>query len=275
MMSTRQLLRSNLFLFLFFSVNIGFAQDSINAKSDTLQLYASLKTALDKSYHTTQPNGSFYFKFDCLYSTSPNEFLDYHLYDWQHNSLVDTLLPIKHGMNWYRLDLLNIGQENQYYILEVRDKHKQLSILRLKYMMPTPLKIVLSQPSPCFGQDINLEARLTGGQTPYHVDWYVAVGDTLSNQSWEEVNKSEDTKYKELDYIIPSVSFNAYFIKAKVKDSNGTIREKSVEINALNCPELFSEDRSKKSKNPPNRMRVIFSIRNIILSGKINNSGNN
>jgi hypothetical protein len=97
---------------------------------DPFSSYLILKKKLDGGTPTI--DGDLKFKFIQEYAVSSTQKINYKVYNWQRNAVLDADLSLQYGVNWFSVPT-NALTHNEIYVLEVVGNKGQTYYLKFKY----------------------------------------------------------------------------------------------------------------------------------------------
>ena len=177
------------------------------------------------------------------------------IYDWRRQQIGKVTLQKQVGLNQYGLDLSGgFCENNQYYTVEMTDGKGFEQIFRFRYESPENLSPSFYAAVPCAEESYQGVLTLEGGETPYHIEIYTAVNDSLTHNYVHEQNpqQSTDTDLNTYEVITnPTVLGNIYYVKVKVKDATGKTIRITRRFTPLDCQSISTPIDAKGIPNLP------------------------
>ena len=228
--------------------------------------FLELNNNLSASYYSTNQEGLLNFKYTERYKEGD---LSVDIYNWERCKIGQVELTKKIGTNWYSLDLNEVCNESEYYVMEVFDENNRRKVLNFKYGFDDMKAVLVGDGWYCPNETLNYKVAIENGHADYVVELW---GKRNASTEWILLDV-QSTANNDLTGSVAntSVNFPIQFtnmrgdavLKAIVIDDWGNEVETS-EVGIEERPECSQNERMIPTAKKGYKINVRFSIRNLL-----------
>ena len=230
--------------------------------------FLELNNNLSASYYSTNEEGLLNFKYTERYKEGN---LNIHIYNWERCEIGEVEVTKKIGSNWYSLDLNEVCNESEYYVMEVFNENNKRSILNFKYGFDAMRATLAGDSWYCPDETLIYKVAIENGHADYVVElWGKLDGTTewvlldVQSTANNALQGSFDNTIVNFPIDFTGMNGNAT-LKAVVIDDWGN----EVETNEGNIVQRQSCPSNERVESPVAsgkgyKINVRFSIRNLL-----------
>ena len=230
--------------------------------------FLELNNNLSASYYSTNEVGLLNFKYTERYKEGN---LNIHIYNWERCEIGEVEVTKKIGSNWYSLDLNEVCNESEYYVMEVFDENNKRTVLNFKYGFDAMQATLAGDSWYCPDETLIYRVTIENGHADYVVElWGKLDGTTewvlldVQSTANNALQGSFDNTVVNFPIDFTGMNGNAA-LKAVVIDDWGN----EVETNEGNIVQRQSCPSTERVESPVAsgkgyKINVRFSIRNLL-----------